>query len=130
MAGLGKKIHADGQGGDLEICWEDCAKAYWTYAGHRVREGVKPHASVAGILSMFRGLPWWRREQNSMLGVRHPRHFPQLMNEERCIAETVGTEEWRVVALNRAQWNSYLPQWLRTIAIPWASARQDSLPKL
>ena len=84
--------------------WGDaCAKAFWTYTGHRVREGAKMNASVAGLLSMYRGIQWWRREQNSVVGTRHPRHFPQLMNAERCISEVVGAGEWRVVALNRSQ---------------------------
>ena len=109
---------------------DECAKAFWTYTGHRVREGARPNASVAGTLSKFRGIQWWRREQESLHGVRHPRHFPQLMNEERCLSETVGTEDWRVVALNRDQWNSFLPRWIQNVTIPWTSGRQASLPNL
>ena len=109
---------------------EACATAYWTYTGHRIREGAKPACSVAGVLSGYRGLGWWRREQESTLGARHPRHFPQLMNSERCISEAVGTEDWRVVALNRAQCSAYLPEWLRIVAIPWTSGRQVSLPNV
>ena len=107
---------------------EDFVKAYWTYAGHRVREGMKPNGSVAGILTHFRGLRWWKREQESTHGARHPRHFPQLMNEERCISEAVGTEDWRVIATNRSQWSSFLPQWMRVMSVPWTSGRQSSLP--
>ena len=109
---------------------EACAKAFWTYTGHSVRESAKPACSVAGVLSGYRGLRWWRREQESTLGVRRPTHFPQLMNAERCISEAVGTEDWRVVALNRSQWSSFLPQWLRIMAVPWTSGRQESLPNM
>ena len=111
--------------------WGDaCAKSFWTYTGHRVREGAKPSASVAGLLSMYRGIQWWRGEQASVVGARHPRHFPQLMNGERCISEVVGAGEWRLVALNRSQWSTFLPQWLKAVAVPWCSGRQSSLPSL
>ena len=42
---------------------DEFVKAYWTYTGHRVREGVKPNASVVGKLSWRRGLEWWRQQQ-------------------------------------------------------------------
>ena len=109
---------------------DEFAKAFWTYTGHRVREGLKNNGSVVGILTNFRDLQWWRREQELTGGVRHPRHFPQLMNAERCISETVGTEDWRVTAANRSQWCSFLPQWLRVMTVPWTSGRQDSLPNV
>ena len=109
---------------------EDFLKAFWTYTGHRVREGLRENGSVAGVLSNFRDLQWWRREQEATSGLRHPRHFPQLMNVERCICDVVGTELWRTVAANRDQWNSFLPKWIATMAVPWASQRQDSLPNV
>ena len=109
---------------------EDFVAAYWTYVGHRVREGLKHDGSVAGALTNFRGLRWWRREQDSINGARHPRHYPQLMNAERCISEAVGTEDWRVIAANRSQWSSFLPQWLRVMYVPWTSGRQSSLPDM
>ena len=134
MAGLGKKNNEDGTGANMEFCWttmgDEFAKAFWTYTGHRVREGLREAGSVAGILTNFRDLQWWRREQELTGGVRHPRHFPQLMNAERCVGQAVGTEAWRVIAANRSQWSSYLPQWLELMAIPWASGRQDSLPNV
>ena len=109
---------------------EACAKAFWTYTGHRVRESARQACSVAGVLSRFRGLRWWRQEQESVLGARHPRHFPQLMNAERCISEVVGREDWRVVAQNRSQWSTFLPQWLQFMAVPRTSGRQGSLPNI
>ena len=35
-------------------------------------------AKMAGVLSMFRGLAWWKRQQGLSTRSRHPRHFPQL----------------------------------------------------
>ena len=106
---------------------DEFVKAYWAYTGHRVREGVRDKASVAGKLSMFRGLERWRREQKRNEGTRHPRHFPKLMNKARCISDVVGTEQWRVVAANRQQWSSFMPQWLNAMAVPWSSGRQPAI---
>ena len=102
-------------------------KAYWLYTGHRIREGVKEDASVMGNLSMYRGLDWWRQEQERSTGSRHPRHFPKLMNEDRCISEVVGAEMWRVIAANRHQWGSFLQNWLNYMRVPWASGRQPAI---
>ena len=106
---------------------DEFIKAYWTYTGHRVREGVKENASVAGKLSMYRSLGWWRGEQQSSVGSRHPRHFPKLMNEERPISTVIGSENWRVVAANRQHWSTFLPRWVEYMSIPWSSGRQPAL---
>ena len=106
---------------------DEFVKAYWTYTGHRVREGVKQGSSAAGRLSWHRGLDWWRQEQERGCGSRHPRHFPKLMNEERCICDVVGTCQWRVLACNRQQWSSFLQSWLQTMRVPWASGRQSAV---
>ena len=46
---------------------------------------------------------------------------------DRCISEAVGADSWKVIAANRALWNSFLPQWMRVISIPWTGGGQDSL---
>ena len=70
--------------------WGDAhLEAYWDFLGHRTREGVRDSASTAGILSHFRGLEWWRQQQNLLGGRRHGRHFPHLMNCERRVSHAV-----------------------------------------
>ena len=106
---------------------DEFVKAYWTYTGHRIREGVKPGASVMGKLSWHRGLEWWRQQQERDGGSRRPRHFPKLMNEERCICDVVGTCQWRVIASDRQQWSSFMQSWLQFMRAPWASGRQPAV---
>ena len=101
--------------------------AYWTFTGHRVREGGRQGCSGAGILSHFRGLSWWQQQQHQSGGRRHGRHFPFLMNCERSVARAAGSLEWRVLAANRAQWAERLEDWIKQESIPWASGRQLSV---
>ena len=101
--------------------------AFWRYTGHLVRESQQHSSSVAGILSGFRDLVWWTRQRELLRGVRHHRHFPFLMNTERRIATTVGSDAWRVAACNRAQWRGFEKQWITQEQVPWASGRQTSL---
>ena len=106
--------------------WGDRAVvAFWNFTGHRVRGHSLP--SAAACVSHFRGLPWWNQQQRSSLGSRHGRHFPFLMNSERRVASVVGSENWRVAAMNRQQWAGLSLAWLRQEALPWTSNRQPSL---
>ena len=102
--------------------WGDCA-----VLAYRVRGAGLPFPSAAARLSDFRSLSWWNREQRLAGGRRHGRHFPFLMNGERRVARAVGSEDWRVVALNREQWAGYAQTWLQQEAVPWSSIRQVAL---
>ena len=108
--------------------WGDRAiLAYWSFTGHRVRGLSNQSPSAAASISHFRGLPWWSGEQATSSGRRHGRHFPSVMNSERRVARAIGSEEWRVAAMNRQQWAGFSRAWLRQEAIPWASCRQTAL---
>ena len=108
--------------------WGDCAVlAYWAFTGHRVRGAGLPFPSAAARLSDFRSLSWWNKEQSLASGRRRGRDFPFLMNGERRVARAVGSEDWRVVALNREQWAGFAQTWLQQEAVPWSSSRQVAL---
>ena len=48
----------------MGLRWGDeFVKAYWTYTGHRIREGVKENASVAGCIEELNG-----GKENRLLG--------------------------------------------------------------
>ena len=57
---------------------DEFLKAYWSYTGHRIREGLKESASTTGILSMYRGIERWRREQDKAFPQTHERRTQYL----------------------------------------------------
>ena len=72
--------------------WGDIhLRQFWRYAGHRARACVGERRTIAGLLTGFRDLGWWQREQNTSIGSRHNRrHYPHIMAVERAIGNTVG----------------------------------------
>ena len=57
---------------------DEMLRVCWKYLGHRTRNGYSTSSSIAGILTHFRGLAWWTRQQGLGSGERHRgRFFPQ-----------------------------------------------------
>ena len=108
---------------------------FWSYLGHRVRDGWSASPSAAGLFSHHRTLEWWTEQQlrGSQTGRRHGRrHFPQLMNHERainsvCSVELAEGEDWRVATLDRGKWKRLGSIFKEKFSVPWASGRQLSL---
>ena len=106
--------------------WGDIhLRQFWRYAGHRARANAGDHTTIAGLLTGFRDLVWWQREQNTSVGSRHRRrHFPHVMAVERAIGDTIGGPYWKTAAANRQQWRGHENT---KQAVAWSSCRQLSL---
>ena len=103
-------------------------RQYWRFTGHRVRAGLGEDASVAGKLSVLRGLDWWMSQQQSSVGVIHPRrHYPFLMAQEQAIGDVVGGQGWRGATVNRQQWKDMEQLCVQRQQVTWASGRQMSI---
>ena len=100
----------------------------WRLLGHVARNGQSPSAGCAGLLTCFRPLSWWRRQQGLSGGARHNRrHFPRLMLQQSDIASNVGSLEWLEVAKDRVLWASREGDWILLKDVPWASGTQFAI---
>ena len=103
------------------------AERFWLYQGH-VARGINIQPPLASsLLSNFRTLAWWQKEQRKPEGMRHQGKFFARMTLEEKAMDLVAGEQWRARAQKREEWRGLLPNWISHVDVPWASGRQRSL---
>ncbi|CAE7550167.1 unnamed protein product [Symbiodinium necroappetens] len=103
-------------------------RRHWQYRGHVVRAASRDQPPASSVMDGYRTLPWWRRQQASRDGVRHPAaFFPHLSNEEVRLNRAAGRAEWRELAADPVEWKKKEDQWVRQNDIAWCSGRQLTL---
>ena len=107
---------------------DDMIQMYWNYLGRRTRNGYHHTPAISGLLSHFRGLSWWTRQQGLGSGERHRgRFFPVLMTQERQVARACNTDQKRACAVDRMNWKRCGDRFAARLRVPWASGRQPAL---
>ena len=108
----------------LEFRWSSIIlKSVWRLHGHIIR-----HQDDATALIQWRNLAWWKQEQRSNNGMRHPHRYNAMLETERLL-DTIA-HPWQSTAQNRSKWASLEQGFIRRFDVAWATGRQTSLENL
>ena len=101
---------------------------YWNYKGHVARGLNRTQPPASSVIDSFRTYQWWRQQQRTADGLRHPASFyPYLSNDELRLNRAAGCDNWRALAADPKAWGQAAAEWLRREDVPWTTGRQLAL---
>ena len=103
---------------------------YWNYKGHVARGLSRTKPPASSVIDSFRTYQWWRQQQRTADGLRHPASFyplPYLSNDELRLNRAAGCDDWRTLAADPQAWGRAAAEWLRREDVPWTTGRQLAL---
>ena len=96
----------------------------WGLVGH-----ISRGEGVGGDILEWRGMKWWKEQQNKRQGERHAGRFNPQLDIERAVTSVAGIE-WRQIAKDRQAWAGLEAAFLDKFDTPWSTGRQTAITNL
>ena len=103
-------------------------RRWWLYNGHVARGATRNPTPAPTVMSEYRTVEWWEREQLRVAGLKHTgRFFPKLCPLDKRMNSVCGGTPWRETALQRDKWQSLTDAWIQLADVQWASGNQFAI---